>query len=48
MYWSTINRVLIEEGNTIVTILVTHQEVEKLIDGNEPPYPKDVGLFEAK
>jgi len=39
---------LIEEGNTIVTIIVTHQGVEKLIDADEPQNPKDVGLFEVK
>ena len=48
MYWSTIIRVLIEEGNIIVTIIVTHQGVEKLIDGDEPENPNDVGLFELK
>ena len=48
MYWSTIIRVLIEEETTIVTIIVTHQGVEKLIDGDEPRNPKDVGWFEAK
>ena len=48
MYWSTIIRVFIEEGNTIVTIIVTHQGVEKLLDGDEPQNPKDVGLFEVK
>ena len=44
MYWLTIIRVLVEEENTIVT----HQVVEKHIDGDDPPSPKDVGLFEAK
>jgi len=39
---------LIEEENTIVTIIVTHQGIEKLIDGNERPNPKDVGLFEGE
>ncbi len=48
MYSSTIIRVLVEEEITIVTILVTHQGVEKIIDGDEPSNPKDVGLFEAK
>lgn len=48
MYWLTIIRVLVEEENKIVTIIVTHQGVEKIIDGDEPPNPKYVGLFEAK
>ena len=48
MYWSSIIRVLIREEITIVTIIVTHQVVEKLRDGDEPPNPKDVGRFEAK
>jgi hypothetical protein len=34
---------LIREEITIVTIIVTHKVVEKLIDGDEPPNPKDVG-----
>ena len=33
---------------SLVTIIFTHQGVEKLIDGDEPPNPKDVGLFEVK
>jgi len=41
-------RVLIEEELIVVTIIVTHQGVEKLIDSDAPPNPKDVGLFEAK
>jgi len=39
---------LIEERNTIVTIIVTHQGVEKLVDVDEPQNPKYVGLFEVK
>ena len=31
--------------NTIVTIIVTHQGVEKLTNGDEPKNPKDVGLL---
>jgi len=38
---------LTEEEITIVTIIFTHQGVEKLIDGDEPPNSKDVGLFEV-
>jgi len=40
--------VFIEEEITIVTIIATHQGVEKLIDGDEPSNPKYVCLFEAK
>jgi len=45
VYWSTIIRVFIEEGNTIVTIIVTHQGVEKLIDGDEPQNLKMLVYF---
>jgi len=48
MYWSTIIRVLIEEEIIVVTIILTHQGVEKVIDSDAPPNPKYVGLFEAK
>jgi len=48
MHWSTIIRVLIEEEIIVVTTIVTQQGVEKLIDSDAPPNPKDVGLFEAK
>jgi len=41
-------RALIEEENTIVTIIFTHQGVEKLTYGDEPPNPKYVGLFQVK
>ena len=48
MYWLTIIIVLVEEENKIVTIIVTHQGVEKIIDGDEPPNCEYVVLFEVK
>ena len=42
------NCVLVEEENETITIIVTHQGVEKLIDGDEPPNPTYVGLFQVK
>ena len=48
MYWLTIIRVLVEEENTIVIIIVTHQVFENHINGDDPPSPKVVVLFEAK
>jgi len=43
VYWWTIITVLTEEENNIVT----HQGVDKLIDGDERPNPKDVGFFQG-
>ena len=48
MYSSTIIIIFVEEEITIVTIIATHQGVQKLIDGDEPPNPTYVGLFQVK
>ena len=42
------NCVSVEEKNETITIIVTHQGVEKLIDCDEPPNPTYVGLFQVK
>ena len=42
------NCVSVEEENETITIIVTHQGVEKLIDCDEPPNPTYVGLFQVK